>query len=319
MNNDMRVMIFTDAGDSIGYGHFSRCYVLYNELIKRNIQVEFYINSNNPINSDIEHLITYFNWDTVNLESIIQPNDYCIVDSYIISGDLEKKIASLSKKVLFIDDFGNFNHPGYILNYSLTQKEDLNNKRLLLGPDYILLKEPFASYESNYIVREEVKAVLITLGGSTLSNIAYDIIDALAPEYPDILFRAIVSEKKEKYQPLKNVELLDFCSPNQMLNRMLMSDIVITAPSQTLYEVLKLKVPFISIQTADNQANNVLNEVYHINLLNSSKTFQNSFLITFNKLIKQKNRKDLVNSYNKVSNMSWNIIDNFLGEELERK
>lgn len=38
-----RVIIFTEGGDNIGFGHITRCSALYEEIESRNIEVLFVI------------------------------------------------------------------------------------------------------------------------------------------------------------------------------------------------------------------------------------------------------------------------------------
>ena len=308
----MKTLIFTDAGNKIGYGHLTRCQVLHNELTARNIPTKFFVHSIEPIENHIDFAFEYFNWDTIDFKRIIDAEDLCIVDSYIVKPEQESQIAGLAAKVLFIDDFGNYDHPGLVLNYSLNLKESVNNNpRLLLGPKYTLLKEPFASYDSNFLIKNSVQQVLITLGGSNYSNIAYDILDVLAPKYPNILFKAIVSNKIKRYH-YKNIELLDFCLPNELLKHMINSDLLIITPSQTLYEVMKLRIPSISIITSDNQALNIPTNYPTIDVT-QNKTLQEKRLnYIFKKTLKYNIRNSIVNDYVNIDNNAIFVINSFL-------
>ena len=39
----MKVKIFTEAGENIGYGHLSRCYALYQEIKAKDHDVEIFV------------------------------------------------------------------------------------------------------------------------------------------------------------------------------------------------------------------------------------------------------------------------------------
>jgi len=188
----MKVKILTEGGNGIGLGHISRCVSLYDEVLSRGIDAEFIVYG------DIEGTeilkdknILNANWLNIEyLRENITKEDYVIVDSYKADKEIYNIIAQISKKSLYIDDFGRLDYPkGIILNPSLDSRHinysNTSKNILLVGPKYVIIRSSFIGIERKHI-QKEVKRVLVVMGGTDVRNIIPLIIDKICKENQDI-------------------------------------------------------------------------------------------------------------------------------------
>lgn len=271
----MKVKILTEGGEGIGLGHISRCCSLYDEIYSRGINVRLVIHGDIAnINILKERTIINDNWQSKSyLYNNIESTDYCIVDSYLASKSLYEIISTKAKRALYIDDIARIEYPkGIIVNPSLNTESIIyptnDNNIYLLGCEYIILRTPFIK-RKKHISNDNVKDVLITLGGSDIRNLTPCIMNSICRKYSKIKFNVVVNDT------FNNIAIIEDAKPNNtelhynvdegyMSDLMISSDIAITAAGQTIYELLATATPFIAIRVIDNQNNN-LNGLRKIN------------------------------------------------------
>ncbi|WP_079710773.1 UDP-2,4-diacetamido-2,4,6-trideoxy-beta-L-altropyranose hydrolase [Paraliobacillus ryukyuensis] len=324
----MRVLIFTEGGSETGFGHISRCSSLFEELAVRGIEAEFIINADcTQIEIIKDKKYKLVNWlSQIFLKKYIKKTDFCIVDSYLADESLCQTISSLSKKTLFIDDDARINYPeGIVVNpASIIRRVNypIKQKNYLFGPEYIVLRRPFISVKRESI-SHNVKEVLITLGGTDMHNLTPSIINSLCNIYPEITFNVVVGMTHKN-----RVDLKDFKSKNiifykdikatEMKAVMLKSDFAITAAGQTIYELLATDTPFIPIQVAENQINNIemIREFRYSEIILDYKDpyLINNLLKAFEKLLDFNKRFEIFNKIQGVlkGSGSEKIIDELL-------
>ncbi|SHH83265.1 UDP-2,4-diacetamido-2,4,6-trideoxy-beta-L-altropyranose hydrolase [Clostridium grantii] len=266
----MKVYIFTEGSSKIGYGHIVRCSALYQELEKRNIDVEFVINGGKEI-AEVEVLEgkkkLIKNWLSKDfLINLLKEDSYSIVDSYLAEQYIYEIISSNSTKALFIDDNARINYPdGIVVNPSIyTDELDYSNSGnidYLLGSKYVILRDSFKSGRRKCI-KKDIEEILIVLGGSDIRNLTPKILSSLKVEYPNITKNVIIGKgfcniEQIKSVKDKNINYYYNIDGNQMKELMLKSDLAISAAGQTIYELIKTETPFIPIQVIENQNNNI--------------------------------------------------------------
>lgn len=270
----MKVIIFTEGGKSIGYGHLSRCVALYDEIKNRGNEVELIIQG------DLEDVVLLKgkdfrieNWISIDyLNRILTNEDYVIVDSYNAQNEHYKKISSKSKKALYIDDIGRLQYPkGIIVNPALDagfiDYSYTTNERVLTGPQYVILRSSFSGIKRSNI-RNTVSKVLVVMGGTDVRDITTLIIKNICEQNQDIIFDVVINstqhERISSVNILKNINYHTNLSAEEMSQIMLSSDFAISAAGQTIYELIATQTPFIAIQVAENQQNNVDSLIEHI-------------------------------------------------------
>ena len=263
----MKVKIFTEGGKNIGYGHLSRCTALYDEIQSRSIEVEL-ITYGDVDNIHLLKSKVFRNEDWINieyLEKTLSSEDYVIVDSYKADRDYYEKISLKSKRAIYIDDNGRLEYPsGIIVNPAMDYKHIdysyMPEEFVLKGSKYVILRPAFHNIEDKKL-QENIQRILVIMGGTDIRNITSKIIKILSELNNSIIFDVVVDgfqfEKLSSINKLKNVNYHKDLSEIDMHMIMLNADMAISAAGQTIYELIATQTPFIAIQVAENQQNNI--------------------------------------------------------------
>lgn len=323
----MKIAIQADGGTKIGMGHIMRTLVLAKELSKENevfyiCRVEskdgykHHMNgSTNEVSSLdqlIKHEIGYskyiqgiekilcegFKVNLVNEDRIINElkdikADLLITDSYSANATYFEETKKIFNKTAYIDDINqHYFDVDYLINQN-SDAEDFNYKtngdtKLLLGTDYILLRDEFKNLP-NKDIKNKIYDIMITVGGADpnkltkknlnyISETYYNFHVVIGPSFGDTSFI-------EKFET-QNVK---FYYNADMCEIMKKCDMAIAACGSTLYELSACGVPTLGIIIADNQQGiaNKLNEMGIIKNLG-----------WYDKISKE----DLINNIDKLAN-----------------
>ena len=200
----MKIYILTEGGAGIGFGHIARCGAIYDAFKKRNIIPEIFINGDYTIKSLIKgKKYRIFNWlqNQNRLFRTIKGADVVIIDSYLASSYLYKKISTLTKIPVYIDDMNRIEYPkGVVINGSAYAEEiRYSNKKgidYLLGTFYMPLQKPFWNVAQKKI-QKDIKKILVIFGGNVLDRAVFNVLKVLVAEYPK-LSKLIVMGKNIK-------------------------------------------------------------------------------------------------------------------------
>ncbi|WP_019551936.1 UDP-2,4-diacetamido-2,4,6-trideoxy-beta-L-altropyranose hydrolase [Propionispira raffinosivorans] len=289
------IVFRVDSSTQIGSGHLMRCLTLAGQLkkekeedivfISRELEgnlnclimqqgYELYVLPKAEVNIELED---YEKWLTVKqpfdaeqTQEVLQQLDvaYLIVDSYAIDEIWEKVVRPYVKKIMVIDDLANRKHDCNILldqNYYSDMKTRYNGLvssacKMLLGPQYALLREEFYEARKKMRVRDgNIKNILVFFGGSDLTNETMKALKALTMfKLSGIQINVIVG----KSNPHKGqVEVFCsqyngiqyFCQVDNIAEFMNEADLAIGAGGTTTWERCFLGLPTIVIAIAENQ------------------------------------------------------------------
>jgi UDP-2,4-diacetamido-2,4,6-trideoxy-beta-L-altropyranose hydrolase len=245
----MKVLILTEAGKSIGFGHLTRCIGLYQGFKEKGVDVEIVVNADSSVDFLLKG-IKYKKFDWLRkMEDIfksLRKVDIVIIDSYLADLDFYKKVSEIVKIPVYIDDYKRLDYPkGIVINPSI-YGDRLNYPKkegvmYLLGKQYIILRKEFWNVPKKKI-NKHIKNVLITFGGTNQQDLAKTIAKYLEDKFS---FNISIVD------PNKNFTAKD------MLKLMLEADICISGGGQTTYELARVGVPTIGICFAENQLNNL--------------------------------------------------------------
>jgi UDP-2,4-diacetamido-2,4,6-trideoxy-beta-L-altropyranose hydrolase len=266
----MRVLIVTEGGKGIGYGHISRCKSLSDAFLDKGIVPKIIVKADSSINSLLGNSdYKIFDWinDLNKLTKIISNTDILIVDSYLASEKNIRTIKGFSNLAVYIDDNNRVNYPeGIVVNGNIFAEELVypkgRGKKYLLGSKYALLRKEFWETPPRNINRT-INKILITFGGNNKSELTKDIVKLLIEKYPDFEIVILTGENYFNSDNKTNEfsgKIRYFFNPesSQIRNIMLNSDVAISAGGQTLNELARTGTPTIAIIVAENQENNVL-------------------------------------------------------------
>ena len=187
-----------------------------------------------------------------------------IIDHYSIDYRFEKIIKDKTQvKILSFDDTYQKHYCDILLNHNIYAKiEDYKGLvpdfcELRCGEKYTLIRDEFKKIKiRNRTINKGRPVVFVSLGGTDVSNISLAVLKILA-EFDGMLVNLATTNANQNIDELQyfakqyqNINICIDCNIAEMMNN---SDFAIITPSVILYEVMFLKLPFISIKTADNQ------------------------------------------------------------------
>ena len=310
-----RVVIFSEAGQNIGFGHLTRCSALYDEIDKRGIEVILVIYGEGIENLLGKRKYKIIDWkDLEFLRNFLNQTDYLIIDSYLATMEVYDFCSKNTTKCLYIDDTNRINYPkGVILNPSLSEnvKYDTKNE-ILQGKDYIILRKEFTEEKIPYFEKEI--DVLISLGGTDIRNLIpklLGILDSINNKLKIVVVTGKISKNIKQIETdyikvFSNIEALE------MRNLILKSKFIICGCGQSIYEMLALKAKFLPILIIDNQISNkdgLLKYQKNIKVIDWDDTELKEYVL---KYFLGVNFEQV--ELDSIKYGTRNIINNFLGE-----
>lgn len=272
--------IRVDANNQIATGHLMRCMTIAKELKKLGEEIIFISADNNPEDfikrNNFQFLSLNLKWDDMDSEvnrlyDVIESYsiDKLIIDSYFVTESYLRNINNKCK-VIYIDDMNFFKYPvSMLVNYNIycdefNYHELYNNTktRLYLGCQYAPLRTEFQNIVTT--VREQIKRILITTGGTDNFNIAGQLLEKINGEnlFSDVEFHVLCGNFNINIDELKilskrshNIHICQNVA--NVAGLMCNSDLAITAGGSTMYELCACGVPTICFSFADNQLHGV--------------------------------------------------------------
>lgn len=193
-----------------------------------------------------------------------------IVDSYALDEQWERMLHPYCKEIMVIDDLANRRHECDIL---LDQNFYLNKDvryaglvpehcKMLLGPEYALLREEF--YEAKKHLRKRdgnIKNILVFYGGSDLTNETEKAIKALVQLHDEgynftaDVITGVSNSCREKIEKIcsKYHFLHYYCQVSNMAEFMNKADLMLGAGGSTTWERLYMELPALVTAVAENQ------------------------------------------------------------------
>ncbi len=258
----MNITFFTETGEGIGYGHLIRCEALLNAFATRNLTSNVCIYVKDWANFEYPNA-TFLNW--TDDSATIPSGEIAIVDSYLSQEKSLKRIADRYKYTVVIDDFNRVPYPfNLIVNPNIHGSEiEYKNQiaAVISGNRYTILRPEFKTKRNEYTVRDEIKKIIITSGGSDYRQLIPKF-TSFVEKYPEIDFIALsgkdeyADELNRKYD-IPNLKILRKLDAISVINLFCNSDLVITAAGQTLNELAFLGIPSIAICIDYDQVNNI--------------------------------------------------------------
>ena len=274
------VIFRADAGNAIGVGHVMRALVLAEKIVNNGGRAVF------VLNADAIGLIKGIQLDNYEIHTVISETgsksdmettvgiaqsiaaEWVIVDGYDFDSTYQDMIRARGLKVLYIDDMGHLERypANIILNQNMYANERMypnrsGDTKLLLGSDYVLLRNEFEQYRNRFKnIPERAENVMITFGGSDPTDATLRVLKSLSEirEYEFVL-KVVVGVENKKYKDIialamrMPVETEVIYNTSEMAKIMDWSDLAISSSGTTSWELAYMGVPSILIAIAGNQ------------------------------------------------------------------
>lgn len=263
------VIILTEGGGSMGFGHMARCAALCEAFQEKGTEPLLVVNADDSAKKALHgkhYEISNWLHEEENLRKAISEAEVVIVDSYLASPDTYAHIARLARKAVYIDDNKRVDYPkGVVLNSTIYAEELAYPKRdevtYLLGLKYIPLRRPFWK-APNKSIKKDIGTFAITLSDDGSSGMLRNILKALTGEYPTLTKKVILGRDIREgcvTADLKdtNTEFLHHLNAEEMRDIMSESDIAICAGGHVIYELARMGVPSVAFCAVESQLRNV--------------------------------------------------------------
>jgi len=265
------ILFRADSSSTLGTGHIMRDLVLASKYKDAKI-----IFATQELEGNINHKIIEASYKVEilktnsleELSKIIKKYniDLVIIDHYGIDYNYEKELKKqTSVKILSFDDTYEKHYCDILLNHNISANAKRYKNlvpeqcKLRCGSKYTLLRDEFLKEKKKKRKKtnSKNKTIFLAMGGADHSNINIDIIKVLE-QFDNLKVNLVTTtanknlKELEKY--VKNKKWINLhINSNEIAKLMRKSDLVIVTPSVTVNEVYFMGLPFIAIQTADNQ------------------------------------------------------------------
>jgi len=261
------ILFRADSSSTIGTGHIMRDLVLASQYKESKI-----IFTTQNLDGNINHKILEANYEIEFLNSndidefiaLVKKHSpsLVVIDHYGIDYKYEQMLKEKTDvEILAFDDTYEKHHCDIVLNHNLNAKEnrykDLvpSSCEVRCGAKYTLLREEFYQIFPPKTVTDK-KTVLIAMGGADSQNLNIKIVEALSSF--NITIEIITTTANKNLQELQKYiedkkDITLHINSNCVATLMYNSDLAIVTPSVSVNEAYFMKLPFIAIQTEQNQ------------------------------------------------------------------
>jgi len=266
------ILFRADSSATIGTGHIMRDLVLAQKYAKKGAKIIF---ATQELDGNINHKIDDIGFQRVIVKSNSKKElvrlinkfsvDLLVLDHYGIDYKKEKYIKEKTGvKILSFDDTYEKHYCDILLNHNVSAEKQKyktlvpQHCKLKCGKKYTLLRDEFyKEKKKKYKKSKKYKTVFIAMGGADTANLNIKILKVLE-KFSNIRVNLVTTtankylkELKKYCKNKKHISL--YINSNKVAKLMAKSDIAIITPSVTVNEVMFMKLPFIAIQTAENQ------------------------------------------------------------------
>ncbi len=265
-----QIVIITEGGKDIGFGHISRCFSLYRVLTNKGEAPRFLVND------DPSALSYLSNLGALRINTRSKPEtledlpslegDIAIVDSYRLPLSAYEEIAQRFRLLVSIDDENRLPYPkGIIVNGALYAETLPYPKKTdalyLLGPSYFMLRPEYESVPE-HTIREEVQDILITVGGADPHRLTERLIP-IAGHTTEATLHVLTTDGFEDLETIHRIaetvkgNIHFYHNHHKISDIVIQCDVALSAGGQTTYELAMCGIPTIGICTATNQLLNL--------------------------------------------------------------
>ena len=264
MHRKQSLLVLTEAGPSIGFGHIVRCSSIAHEFRAALWTVAGLVFTEGK-SVDLPEGFESYDWRN-NFEFLpaMKSADIVLVDSYVIPNSSVKIILEVSKRPVFIDDVIRRHYDrGCVLDWTIRAETNAflpRNEHVsyFLGPTYCCLREEFTAPAR---VRSELESIMITFGGSDFRSLTRPVVQMLCEQWPGLKKRVVVGPgADDRFLDQREWPMCDFffnCSASKMRDIMDASSIAVCTGGQTLYEMAARGLPPVVIGILDEQMEDI--------------------------------------------------------------
>ena len=252
----IKILILTEAGDKIGFGHYTRCSAIQESLKEAGHTCLMLLNLKG------KHALKFegasLDWQN-NKSDLVEYKEqgfsHILVDSYLANLENYTWLQDTFEQIFIIDDYNRIVYNGGMLinpNVFATDIDYSNQTKVAAiygGKDFVILRDVFRNGNASD-VKEEVQNIVITVGGSDYRNLIPQIVPIVQKELEHCQISVIAGNpilQKKLQNEFPTVKILGLLSAKEMHDVFQNGDIIISACGQTLHELASIGKPAIGI------------------------------------------------------------------------
>ncbi|MSP73068.1 MAG: hypothetical protein EXR76_13060 [Myxococcales bacterium] len=263
------IVILTECGVDIGYGHLMRCQSLARAFSNRGFKVRLVVAGEVPAGL-LDPFTCAFEWrhDAAAIPPF-QDARLVLVDSHVADLRCISLIEATVRNVAFIDDFPYRDYRrGVVIDFTVGAESYAylppvrrDGVTYLLGCQYSPLRSPFEQLTPRRF-EGPVKSLLLTFGGSDPRQLTRPVLEHLGVSLPGIERRVILGPgvsptARHEVKRLDGLTVLEDVDAPTMQRLMAEACICICGGGQTLYELASIGTPPVIIKLVDNQSHDI--------------------------------------------------------------
>lgn len=259
----MNLLIRADSSSTIGHGHIMRDLVLATHYPQANITFACQNLAGNIIEKipyNVHILTTNEPDELIDLIHQLKITRV-IFDHYGIDAMYEKKIKeSTSITIVSLDDTYQKHCCDILINPNIYAQEEryhhLVPSRAMIrcGKEFLLIREEFK--DEKKVLREKHNDIFIAMGGSDSTNLTLKILKILDPSYRICVITTTSNSHLNELlaYTLDSDNVIIHVNSSEVAKLLHESSLAIITPSSIAHETMFMEIPFIAIQSADNQS-----------------------------------------------------------------
>lgn len=257
-----KVYIITECSKQVGMGHLYRCLSFYDQFVSYEYEPYFIIDTDEDCSLILAgRVYQYLHWkENIKFLSFINFNEAIFMDSISATQEVVDYCQQLTNSFIIIDDYKrrSYNHAliiDWTPNVEATGKHKHNiglKNVLLLGLDYSILRREFTA-DDKYSFRV-LKNITIIMGGTDIRELSKDIAESIASVYHAQDINVILGPGTRTFTSrFDNIHIYKSLNASEIRSLFMLSDVVVSAGGQTIFELAAIGIPTIPIQVVDNQ------------------------------------------------------------------
>jgi len=260
------LLILTEAGSDIGYGHLTRCRSIAAAFRHRGYKADLIVQAENVELRDNEQCECWRELRSGWAE-VIGRADIVMFDSLQAKEGLFTAIQHINPRTVVIDDYLHRDYnEGVVVDWTVDAEGNSFHQRsqavrYLLGSSYCALRPPFWTPPTRAF-ETEPKRILVTLGGSDIRGLTCPLAGRLMNRFPGVELHAIIGggvRYTEEHEALciKGAHVHQNLDALAIRNLMDEADVAISGGGQTLYELACRGLPAVVVNLIDNQTEDI--------------------------------------------------------------
>lgn len=275
-----RLLLRADASTQIGTGHVMRCLALaqawqdagglvHFAAVDIPERLEMRLRAENMTLHRMD-VVPGSHADAIQCATLAKALnvDWVVEDGYQFGADFQHTIKGAGLRLLAIDDYGHASHycADLVLNQNIYANSSVYssrepNTRLLLGTQYVLLRQEFWRWCSKLQnIPVQARKVLVTMGGSDPDNVTLKVIEALNQvQFNGLELIVVVGASNKHLRKLQDAirrsphKILIKVNVRDMPELMDWAELAVSAGGSTCWEFAFMGVPTLCLSLAENQ------------------------------------------------------------------